>query len=151
MTHHVPEVVSSRVVAVTLFGQIGKYVYCTIFHIHFSLWDCTHASITSAFGDRRVSHSALDTSGSSGETIVDLDTRAPKHLWHGTQSSGTLPHVSCLQLSNSPIGSGHRSPIRIKRVVTTSLAAATAAAGGMGFQAGVIGSGVGTAKSKYRK
>lgn len=126
-----------------------------------------HSSITSsAFGDRTNSHSALNASGSSAGATIDLDTRAPKRPWEETQSSSALPHVSQLQLSNSPIGSGQaggqtaaeRSAaekdmeiIRTKRALTTSLAAAAAAAGGTGSVAGAIGGAVGAGKSKYRK
>lgn len=126
-----------------------------------------HSSITSpAFGDRTSSHPALNASGSSGGATIDLDTRAPKRPWEETQTSSTLPHVSQLQLSNSPAGTSQaggqtaaeRSAaekdmeiIRTKRALTTSLAAAAAAAGGTGSVAGAIGGAVGAGKNKYRK
>ena len=126
----------------------------------------SHSSVTSStFGDRTNSHSALNASGSSGGVPIDPDTRAPKRPWEETQTSNSLPHVSQLQLSNSPAAAGQaggqtaaeRSAaekdmeiIRTKRALTTSLAAAAAAAGGSSSVAGVVGGAVGAGK-KYRK
>ena len=121
---------------------------------------------SSAFGDRTNSHATLNASGSSSGAPIDLDTRAPKRPWEETQTSSALPHVSQLQLSNSPAGTGpgggqtaaERSAaekdmdiIRTKRALTTSLAAAAAAAGGTGSVAGAVGGAVGGGKNKYRK
>ncbi|KAH0833473.1 hypothetical protein J3R83DRAFT_12594 [Lanmaoa asiatica] len=127
----------------------------------------SHSSVTSsAFGDRTNSHTVLNSSGPLGGAPIDLDTRAPKRPWEETQTSSTLPHVSQLHLSNSPVGAGQgggqtaaeRSAaekdmeiIRTKRALTTSLAAAAAAAGGSGSVAGAVGGAVGAGKSKYRK
>lgn len=166
MTHRAQEVV--RLLESLRSPSSGKLANPSIVSSSSTLAPATapHSSIASpGFGDRTNSHPALNASGPSGSAPIDLDTRAPKRPWEETQTS-TLPHVSQLHLSNSPVGAGQaggqtaaeRSAaekdmeiIRTKRALTTSLAAAAAAAGGSGSVAGAVGGAVGAGKSKYRK
>lgn len=163
MTHRAQEVVR---LLESLRSPSGKSANVSTTSSSLSACAPQSSMASSAFGDRTNSHATLNASGSSSGAPIDLDTRAPKRPWEETQTSSALPHVSQLQLSNSPAGTGpgggqtaaERSAaekdmdiIRTKRALTTSLAAAAAAAGGTGSVAGAVGGAVGGGKNKYRK